>query len=323
MDSSALARVTSRSPLREERHPNAVTAPPLNRGSMAPRPWRGFWNSMGTALLSTASDLLPPYGQRSAAAAEPLAAWQRAANRRRAVFVLLTVLTTGLAASLFASAQPEHDNAWLQYGQLALFGAGPWDAVPTIPPELMLAPRWFPVHISKISYWARTVVVPLLVLCALKPRARNLKQVFVHELFSGKPAKLSSQADHVHQGWKSFFNGLDFLLTKGDRLWPKALRRNFVPAPDFAKAFHEAHAEWKQGVPPEADAPPMKQAAITSSSKPRPAFKNNVLFTTAGINIVTAQNAARALHFSCQRNQHFAVSSCGYDVRTKCSSSVF
>jgi membrane glycosyltransferase len=28
--------------LREERHPNAVTAPPLNRGSMAPRPWRGF-----------------------------------------------------------------------------------------------------------------------------------------------------------------------------------------------------------------------------------------------------------------------------------------
>jgi len=42
-----------------------------------------------------------------------------------------------------------------------LFGAGSWDAVPTIPPELMLAPRWFPVHLSKISYWARTVVVPL------------------------------------------------------------------------------------------------------------------------------------------------------------------
>ena len=29
--------------LREERHPNSVTAPPVNRGSMAPRPWRGFW----------------------------------------------------------------------------------------------------------------------------------------------------------------------------------------------------------------------------------------------------------------------------------------
>ena len=101
--------------------------------------------------------------------------------------------------------------------QLALFGAGPWDAVPTIPPELILAPRWFPVHLTKISYWARTVVVPLLVLCALKPRARNPKGVMVDELFSGKPARLSSQADHVHQGWKLFFNALDFVLTKGDR----------------------------------------------------------------------------------------------------------
>jgi membrane glycosyltransferase len=40
---------SQRSTLREERHPNAVTAPPINRGSMTPRPWRGFWNGMGTA----------------------------------------------------------------------------------------------------------------------------------------------------------------------------------------------------------------------------------------------------------------------------------
>jgi len=114
--------------------------------------------------------------------------------------------------------------------QLALYGAGPWDAVPTIPPELMFAPRWFPVHISKMSYWARTVVVPLLVLCALKPVARNSKQIFVPELFSGMPAKLSSQADHVHPGWKLFFNGLDVLLTKGDWLWPKSLRKKAIRA---------------------------------------------------------------------------------------------
>ena len=111
-----------RSTLREERHPNAVTAPPLNRGSMVPRPWRGFWNSIGTALLSVPGKALPPYEAAEQAANRPAPeAWENAANRRRAVFVLLTVLTTGLAASLFASAQPEHDNVWLQYGQLALF----------------------------------------------------------------------------------------------------------------------------------------------------------------------------------------------------------
>ena len=53
--------------------------------------------------------------------------------------------------------------------QLALFAAGPWATVPTMPPELILAPRWFPVHLSKMAYWARTVIVPLLVLGALKP----------------------------------------------------------------------------------------------------------------------------------------------------------
>ncbi|TWI14106.1 ATP-dependent RNA helicase HrpA [Aerolutibacter ruishenii] len=40
------------------------------------------------------------------------------------------------------------------------------------------------------------------------------------------------------------------------RSLPKALRRNFVPSPDFAKAFHEAHADWKQGLPPDPDAMP-------------------------------------------------------------------
>ena len=70
-------------------------------------------------------------------------------------------------AAVLAAGGAEAGNVFTRI-QLALYGAGPWDAVPTIPPELMLAPRWFPVHISKISYWARTVVVPLLVLCTLK-----------------------------------------------------------------------------------------------------------------------------------------------------------
>lgn len=109
-----------RSQLREERHPNSVTAPPIHRGSMVPRPWRGFWNSLGTAML------LPLLGKGKAAAlAAPANAerqpWQQAARRRRAVFVLLTVLSTAVATRLFAHMQPDYDNAWLQYGQITLF----------------------------------------------------------------------------------------------------------------------------------------------------------------------------------------------------------
>ena len=49
---------------------------------------------------------------------------------------------------------------------LALFGQVPWRAVPVMPPEIMLLPRWFPFHMSKVSYWSRPVIVPLLVLAA-------------------------------------------------------------------------------------------------------------------------------------------------------------
>ena len=112
--------------------------------------------------------------------------------------------------------------------QLALFGAGPWSAVPVIPPELILAPKWLPVHLTKVSYWARTVIVPLLVLCALKPKAQNPRGVLVPELYTGVPRKLTSQAAHVHPGWKTLFEGLDVILRRGEPLWPKAIRRNAI-----------------------------------------------------------------------------------------------
>jgi squalene-hopene/tetraprenyl-beta-curcumene cyclase len=67
---------------------------------------------------------------------------------------------------------------------LALYGELPWRATPSIPVELVFLPRWFPVHLSKISYWARTVLVPLLVLAAMRPRARNPRNVRIAELFT-------------------------------------------------------------------------------------------------------------------------------------------
>ena len=113
--------LSRRSLLREERHPNAVTAPPLHRGSMVPRQWRGFWNSIGTAALLPIARLTGSAPPLQPATAETLEPWQYAAKRRRAVFVLLTVISTALATSLFADVQPNYHSAWLQYGQIALF----------------------------------------------------------------------------------------------------------------------------------------------------------------------------------------------------------
>src|SRR6516165_5465795 len=73
---------------------------------------------------------------------------------------------------------------------LALFGAVPWRATPAMPVEIMHLPRWFPFHISKISYWGRTVLVPLMVVHALKPRSKNPRNIRVDELFLEAPDKV-------------------------------------------------------------------------------------------------------------------------------------
>ncbi|MGN6374471.1 MAG: squalene--hopene cyclase [Sphingomonas sp.] len=114
--------------------------------------------------------------------------------------------------------------------QLALYGAGSWDVVPTMPPELILLPRWFPIHLSKMSYWARTVIVPLLVLGALKPVARNPRAIGVDELFVGRQAPLRSQVADPKWVWTKAFNGLDRVLKAVEGKWPTRLRDRAIAA---------------------------------------------------------------------------------------------
>src|SRR3954449_259487 len=79
-----------------------------------------------------------------------------------------------------------HGNVFTRF-MLAMFGVMSWRSVPVLPVEIMLLPRWAPFHISKISYWARTTMVPLMVLAALKPRAKNVNGVGIDELFLQAP----------------------------------------------------------------------------------------------------------------------------------------
>jgi squalene-hopene/tetraprenyl-beta-curcumene cyclase len=95
---------------------------------------------------------------------------------------------------------------------MALFGHVPWRAVPVMPLQIMLLPEWFPFHLSKVSYWSRTVIVPLLILQQLKPRARNPRGVTIEELFL-EPAEVSTYPMNA-TGSKlgSIFVGLDRIL---------------------------------------------------------------------------------------------------------------
>ena len=111
---------------------------------------------------------------------------------------------------------------------LCLYGQASWADVPTVPPELILLPRWFPIHLSKMSYWARTVIVPLLVLCAKKPVAKNPRGVHVKELFvEGVPAA-SPRAPHQNRYWSIFFGILDKNLKRFEPFWPKSVRAKAI-----------------------------------------------------------------------------------------------
>ena len=111
--------------------------------------------------------------------------------------------------------------------QLALYGESSWNNTPTVPAELIMLPRWFPIHLSKMSYWARTVIVPLLVLQALKPLARNKRNVHVPELFLPK-GHHAGRAPHQNRYWAAFFGVIDWVLKLLEPVWPKGLRKRAI-----------------------------------------------------------------------------------------------
>src|SRR5215510_11388670 len=130
---------------------------------------------------------------------------------------------------------------------LALYGVVTWRAVPVLPIEIMLLPMWSPFQLSKVSYWARTTLVPLMVLAALKPRAKNPKGVGIDELFLQDPKSvgMTSKAPHQSWGWFLLFRGLDKILRVIEPLFPRKLRQRAI---ESALAFTEERLNGEDGM---------------------------------------------------------------------------
>ncbi|GAB4183200.1 MAG: squalene--hopene cyclase [Wenzhouxiangellaceae bacterium] len=115
-------------------------------------------------------------------------------------------------AAIIARGGAERSNVFTRI-TLAMFAQVPWRAVPYMPPEIMLLPRWFPFHLSRVAYWSRTVMVPLFIIYALKPQALNPRRVGISELFV-------TPADQVRDYFpvRSTLNRLFLLLERTSRL---------------------------------------------------------------------------------------------------------
>ena len=128
----------------------------------------------------------------------------------------------------------ERANVFTRF-QLALYGEIPWRGTPVMPVEIVLLPRWFFFNIWNMSYWSRTVVVPLVVLAALRPRARNPRRVHVRELFRQDPERVRDWTRGPYRSaWGPVFKLVDQVLRPVERMMPGPVRRRAIAA---ARAF--------------------------------------------------------------------------------------
>ena len=95
---------------------------------------------------------------------------------------------------------------------LALLGQIPWDAVPTIPVEFLLLPRWLPVNLYAVSSWTRAMVVPLAIINHYKPTRAIPEERGIRELYLD-PTKVPRQRA---SGLKQFFILIDRCLKFGE-----------------------------------------------------------------------------------------------------------
>ncbi|WP_435876065.1 squalene--hopene cyclase [Saccharopolyspora shandongensis] len=128
---------------------------------------------------------------------------------------------------------------------LALFGEWSWDELPEMPPELVLLPKWFPLNVADWGCWARQTVVPLTVVCTLRPR-RDLG-ISVGELRTGRAA----ERVRPQLSWKYAFHSLDRILHRYHRRPVKALREHaMLRAAEWIVARQEADGSWGGIQPP-------------------------------------------------------------------------
>src|ERR1700719_1301112 len=109
---------------------------------------------------------------------------------------------------------------------LCFFGQYDYDAVPAIPPEIVLFPNWFWFNIYEISSWSRAILVPLSICYAKKPFKKIPDEMGVEELFVGGRDKSRM---HLHWSkklisWRNFFLCLDRMTHWFERVHIRPLR---------------------------------------------------------------------------------------------------
>ena len=111
---------------------------------------------------------------------------------------------------------------------LCALGQYDYDAVPAIPPEIVLAPNWFYFNIYEISSWSRAILVPLSIIYAKKPFKKIPAEQGIDELFVGgrENANLRLRMDRKNLvSWRNLFLLADRAFHKIEAVYIRPLRK--------------------------------------------------------------------------------------------------
>ncbi len=115
---------------------------------------------------------------------------------------------------------------------LCALGQYDYDAVPAIPPEIVLFPNWFYFNIYEISSWSRGILVPLSITYAKKPLKRLPAEQGIEELFVGgrAHADLHLRWERRLFSWRNFFLFWNQVAQWYERVHIRPLRRKAIRA---------------------------------------------------------------------------------------------
>ena len=109
---------------------------------------------------------------------------------------------------------------------LCFLGQYDWEAVPAVPPEIVLFPNWFWFNLYEISSWSRAILVPLSIAYAKKPFKKIPTEMGIDELFVG-----GRHGKHLHLkwatkkiSWRNFFLVLNRVVHFCERFHIRPLR---------------------------------------------------------------------------------------------------
>ncbi len=115
------------------------------------------------------------------------------------------------------------------FTKMYLCGIGEYDydAVPAIPPEIVLFPKWFYFNIYEISSWSRSILVPLAIIYAKKPYKKIPPEQGIDELFVGGRANANLRLRWDFKrilSWRNFFLVVDRILHFAEAVHLRPLR---------------------------------------------------------------------------------------------------